>query len=261
MIASIVVPTYNRSDKLIETIESIEKNSFGRSKFEIIIVEDKSPDNTQEIVKELRKKHKNIVYKRNSENRGPAFSRNRGARISKGKYVFFTDDDCVVPGDWIEKYVKFFDENKDVGCVGGPLEAYRENFIARFERLKDKVLGINTRESKIGGREVSTGFTNNTAYRKEVFKNVGYFDENFKMPSGEDLEFKNRVAEKYKVALLPVKVKHNHEYDFDYLFAIMIKQGLEKRPPKKTWKKFLMLIFYSPLFLFKVISKIFRYRN
>jgi len=256
---SIIIPTYNRKEKLIDSILSIESQNYPKDKFEIIIIDDNSTDDTQKETRKLMKKYKNIRYQKNQRNLGPAASRNAGIRIAKGEYIFFTDDDCVVDKDWLISYINFFEKNKEIGGIGGPLIPIQSNLIARIEKFKDKILKIDMKKPKIGRDEIPVGFTSNVAYKKEVFKEVGYFNEKFKIPAGEDVELKKRVCKKFKIAFLPVIVWHNQEYNLNYLLNILFKQGLDINPQKKQFKKIVILFFSLPFLLFNVIKKILKY--
>ncbi len=259
MKVSVIIPSFNRGEKLIETVKSVESNDFLKKDFEIIIVNDCSTDNTQEVIKELIKEYPNIKTLTNKKNSGPAVSRNNGIKNASGEFVFFTDDDCIVPKDWIKSYLDFFKRNGEVYGAGGILEAKEKNFISSLEKFKDKILGIYYNKERIGNKEIKTGFTNNCAYRRKVFGEVGYFKENFKVPAGEDLEFCQRVAEKHKIAFVPIAVLHNHKYNWSYLSGLLYKQGLGEMPPKKN--RTLKLIIKSPKLIWNVTKKIFGYRK
>jgi glycosyltransferase involved in cell wall biosynthesis len=69
--------------------------------FEIVVVEDPPYDRTKEILDSF--KDRRIVYSRNPIFFGLSKTRNLCVRKAKGKYLFFTDDDCVVSKDWIEQ--------------------------------------------------------------------------------------------------------------------------------------------------------------
>lgn len=89
---SVIIPTFNRSDLLIETINSILNQSF--KDYELIAVNDGSTDNTKEILEGYGNKIK-VIHKANS---GAEKSRNAGADISKGEYLcFFDSDDLMFP--------------------------------------------------------------------------------------------------------------------------------------------------------------------
>ena len=259
MKCSVILPTYNRGKKLIETVESIEKNDFDKREFEIIVVNDCSTDATESVIRDLKKKYKNILALKNKKNGGPATTRNNGIKKAKGKLIFFTDDDCLVPKNWLKTYASFFEKNSAVYGAGGLLVAKKENWVSKLEKIKDKILGIDHKKIKIGGREIKTGFTNNCVYREEIFKEVGYFDENFKVPAGEDLEFNQKVSNKHRVAFIPIKVFHNHKYNMDYFLGLVWKQSLGEMPPKKG--KLVKLFPKIPKAILTIIKKVFRYRK
>lgn len=259
MKASVIVPSYNRGEKLISTIESIENNDFTKKDFEIIIINDCSTDNTSKVIKKLIKKYSNVRTLANKKNSGPAVSRNNGIKISRGSYIFFTDDDCIVPKDWIKSYLEFFKRHPEVYLAGGILKAKEKNLVSYMEKIKDRFLGIYYKKEKIGNKEVKTGFTNNCVYRKEVFKKVGYFKENFKVPAGEDLELSQRVSQKYKIAFIPIEVIHNHKYGWDYLSGLLYKQGLGEMPPKE--KRTINLIKKSPMLIWNIFKKTWGYQK
>lgn len=85
---SIVIPTYNRADFIVKTIQSILNQTY--SNFEIIVVDDGSTDNTEEIVKAIKDSRINYYKKENAE-RGAA--RNFGTQKAKGDYINFFDSD------------------------------------------------------------------------------------------------------------------------------------------------------------------------
>lgn len=259
-VLSAVIATYNRSKKLVDAVKSVEGGSFPKNKIEILIVDDCSTDNTKRVVEDLTKKYRNIKYLRTSRNSGPAAARNIGIKHSKGEYVFFTDDDCIVSKGALLKYVEFLNKNPKVAGIGGILVPASDNLIARIELIKDKVLGIDNKRFRVG-RDVPVGFTCNMIYRREIFRETGYFNENFKVPAGEDLELKQRVAKNHDLAVMPVIVKHNHDYNIDYLLSLLFKQGLDKTPPRGRFSKIFLIILYSPILFFKILKKTLKYRG
>src|SRR5258705_128554 len=93
---SVIIPTYNRTEFMTRTIQSVLDQTF--KSFEIIIVDDGSTDNTETILQPLIQQHSNISYfKKKNEERGAA--RNFGIMRAKGNYVTFLDsDDIFYPG-------------------------------------------------------------------------------------------------------------------------------------------------------------------
>lgn len=108
---SIVIPTYNRNTMLIEAIQSIQKQSY--QEIEIIIVDDCSTDNTEEIIKR-EVKDSRIRYFRNLKNMGPGYNRGFGVQQAHGEYIIFMDDDdYYIKNDFFEKAVTLFEDNSD----------------------------------------------------------------------------------------------------------------------------------------------------
>lgn len=259
---SVIIPTYNRAEKLRLAIGSIAANDFRSEPIEVIVIDDQSADQTPETIKQLQASIPlPLIYLRNDHNRGPAASRNRGIQSAKGRIIFFTDDDCIVPANWIRSYVEHLDANPAVFGIGGSLQPATKNWIATIEKIKDRALGIRMTQAVSGRQGIPVGFTNNLAYRAEVFSTMGYFNEAFNVPAGEDVDFKNRVIQEHDLAFLPIPVIHNHDYDIHYLVGLLFKQGLNRMPPKNPVLRSLLLLVLSPLLCINIIRKITQYHS
>lgn len=257
---SVIIPTYNRGDKITKAVESIEKNHYPKNKIEIIIIDDCSTDNTHDVILKLKTKYRNIKTLKTLKNSGPATTRNKGIKNSSGKYILFTDDDGILPNNLLKEYTDFLEKNKKVAGVGGGLKPFSNNIISKIELMKDRILGIADKSTAIG-RDLPVGFTSNMMYRKKVLNELGYFNEKFRAPAGEDFELRNRICKKYDLASMPIYILHNHDYDFNYLLNLMIKQGLHKNSPKSRFKKIIILIFNFPILVYNIIKKTLKYRQ
>lgn len=106
---SIIVPTYNASRFIEETIHSVLNQSF--QDWELIIIDDCSTDNTVQKLNEFRKIDQRIRVKVLDENSGAAIARNTGISMASGRYIAFLDsDDLWVPRK-LEKQLNFMKEN------------------------------------------------------------------------------------------------------------------------------------------------------
>lgn len=108
-IVSVIVPVYNTDKYLEECLESILNQTL--KDIEIICIEDKSTDNSLQILKEFSKKDDRIIIIENDENRGISFNRNKGMAYAKGKYISFIDSDDKLDKDAYEKLYNFIEEN------------------------------------------------------------------------------------------------------------------------------------------------------
>jgi len=101
---SVILPTYNRVDKLRLTLQSLKKQTF--KDFEVIICDDGSTDNTRELAGDFSKSL-NMKYVNNGHWGGPARPRNEGIKIAKGEYIAFLDSDDI----WYPNKLEFVKKN------------------------------------------------------------------------------------------------------------------------------------------------------
>lgn len=112
---SICLPAYNYAHFLPKAIESVLIQDF--KDYELIILDDVSPDNTQEIAMEYAKKDPRIRYILNEKNLGAIENCNKGVAVARGEYVaFLSADDFYLPG-WLQAGVDFLESNLDVDLV------------------------------------------------------------------------------------------------------------------------------------------------
>lgn len=107
---SVIVPTYNRAHIISRAIRSIF--SQGYDYIEVIIVDDASSDNTEEVVKAFQKD--NIIYRRLSNNSGASAARNEGINIAKGDFIAFLDSDDEWLSDMINRQLAIFKNNPTI---------------------------------------------------------------------------------------------------------------------------------------------------
>jgi len=110
---SVCIPTYNRAHYLVYAVESVLNQSY--SDFELVICDDASTDNTQEIVSQWNDSR--INYIRQAENVRRSRNMRSGFQVAKGDYfIKFDDDDALTP-DFLEKTVEILDKNNEIDFV------------------------------------------------------------------------------------------------------------------------------------------------
>jgi len=179
---SVIVPTYRCAPFIERCINSLLKQTMQNT--EIIIVNDASPDNIEEVIKNaFRKELSNgkIRYIKNPVNRGPSYSRNRGASIAKGKYVLFADgDDMYLPNHIETLYKTLKSGGYDV------IQLFTKIYIDENDKLI-----IHRRYPMLGRTWFILYMLNfQTTYiliSKETFFKQGGFAEDWKF--GEDFHF------------------------------------------------------------------------
>lgn len=205
-LVSIVIPTFRRPDALRETLEGLERLDYPANRYEVIVVDDGSGDETPEIVRDLQPRYASLVY-HGQENGGAARARNQGARLARGEVLIFLDDDMTVPSTLIRQHLAALD------CFGPCVVCGYREFAPRLaEALRQTPFGrfrmeVEPRqEGWEPDREVSdhlaencvphpTGAVtaNNFVIRRRDFYQLGGFDEEFPYAGYEDQEFSFRA--------------------------------------------------------------------
>lgn len=173
-LVSIIVPCYNQANYLQEALDSVLKQSY--EYWECIIVNDGSPDNTEEVALEWCAKDARFRYLY-KENGGLVDARNRGIRESIGRWIFPLDsDNCLAP-DYLKLAVEVIENNSDIGIV-----------YSRAEYIGDKtgewILPSYSFEELLKGNMIDSA----ALFAREDWERVGGYDP--KMIYGwEDWEF------------------------------------------------------------------------
>lgn len=114
---TVFIPCYNAERFISNTIESILLQTY--QDFEILIIDDGSTDNSVGIIENYAKRDSRIRIMYNNVNRGVAYTRNRGIKEARGKYLATMDADDVAVPTRLEKEVQYLDSHKTVGVVSG----------------------------------------------------------------------------------------------------------------------------------------------
>lgn len=189
---SVVVPTYDRERSIGACIEALRRQTH--RDLEIIVSDDCSRDATVAVARAIADPRVRVL--RADSNRGPAAARNAAVREASGEIVFFTDDDVLVPSDWIETGLRYFADPACVGIEGRVVyvgESYRPHYAERIVENE--------------GREYMTA---NMAYRRAVLLDAGLFDESLRVY--EDFELAKRVMRLGHIAYAPdMVVTHSQD--------------------------------------------------
>ena len=111
---SIIVPVYKAMDYIGCTIKNVQEQTYRN--FELILVDDASPDDSYKIIEEMARHDDRIRLIRKEKNEGAASARNTGIDASRGRYIAFLDADDVWKKDKLEKELSFM-HKKDAGFV------------------------------------------------------------------------------------------------------------------------------------------------
>ena len=113
---SIVIPVFNQFLFTQACLASLQEHQ-GTERFEVIIVDDCSTDETAETIPQIQ----GVVYLRNEKNSGFIASCNRGAETARGKYLVFLNNNTLVKPGWLSALLDTFTEQPRTGIVGSKL--------------------------------------------------------------------------------------------------------------------------------------------
>ena len=192
---SIILPTYNRAYIIEKAIQSVLNQTY--QDFELIIVDDGSTDNTEEIIKKLQEKDKRIRYIKLETNKGAAAARNEGIKIAHGKYITFQDSDDEWLPEKLEKQMKIFETTpEDIIVYTG---FWR---IDGDEKTYIPDINISNREGNIHKELLKRNFigTPSILLLKKNLEKIGMFDENLSRLQDWDLAI--RLSKYYNFKLI-----------------------------------------------------------
>jgi len=172
---SFMIPAYNEEKTIADTLKHIFDMGY-KNIIEVIVINDKSSDNTLKIVKKLKKQYPKIKILNNKKNLGKAGSLNRALKIVKGELVGVVDADSYPSSDSIGKMVGYFDDEK-VGAVTSPVVVRnRDKFFEKLQAIEYKVIAFSRKLlDYVDAIYVTPGPL--ALYRRKALLDINGFDE------------------------------------------------------------------------------------
>ncbi len=178
---SVVIPTYNRWWILERSLEALFNQAYPKDRYEIVLVDDGSTDDTKHMVESLSPACE-FKYLRNTRRIGIPRTRNRGIGKAQGKYIIFTDSDIIVVPNFIEQHMDYHKKYPNVMVSGG---------LIRVQNLEQ----IGKKRKSIFDLSLSPFDTANVSVQKERILAVGGFDEDLLAYGWQDLELGYRLKQ------------------------------------------------------------------
>jgi GT2 family glycosyltransferase len=223
---SVIIAAYNRRQELQELLDSLAHQTISPDRFEIIVVDDGSTDDTLFCLKTLVDSGTENLFFYYQKNQGPGAARNRGMSMAAGDVFAFIDTDCRPLPDWLEELSRPFAGTR-VGAAGGA-EEYDEQGTA----LQRAIHICMTSAVTTGGLRGKTGVTLaryyprtfNMAISREAYEKTGGFKPLY---HGEDIElsFRIRQAGLELVFNERAKVQHRRRDSLGGFFRQVLEMG------------------------------------
>jgi glycosyltransferase involved in cell wall biosynthesis len=189
---SVVIPTYNRWRQLGQCLEAVLQLQAPAGGFEVVVVDDGSDDDSQGVLQawcqQFAERGIDLLAVR-QPNAGPAAARNRGASLAGGRWLAFTDDDCLVEPGWLWELERVFTHQPESLVGGSILNLLADNpFACASQDLLDYLYAAG-----LDGRFSLPFFGSaNLALSAEGFARLGGFDHHYTRAASEDREICDR---------------------------------------------------------------------
>ena len=194
---SVIIPTYNSSTTIGETLQSVFKQTY--SDFEILLINDGSTDDLMEVLNDFKDSRLQILF---YENGGLSAARNRGIDRASGDYLIFLDADDLWSLDKLESHVNALDNARKTNPKAGVVYSWsyflddvtNACYVNHPKPYEGDVL-----VDILGSNFVTSG--SNPMITREAINSVGYFNDDFKGAS--DWEYWIRLAQQWNYILIP----------------------------------------------------------
>ena len=191
---SIVLPTYNRLEQLKQVIAGLEKQTYPRADFEVVVVSDGSSDGTDQYLTSLETDLQLVPVLQ--ENQGPSAARNHGVARATGELVIFIDDDVVPAECLIATHVETHEQSPESIVVIGPMLTPPDFDMAPWVRWEQAML-LKQYEAMKAKRLLPTArqfYTGNASVERRHINAAGGFDTTFLR--AEDVELGYRLEDR-----------------------------------------------------------------
>jgi glycosyltransferase involved in cell wall biosynthesis len=194
--ASVVVPTWNRSDVLGTCVRALLAQDYPPDRYEVLVVDDGSTDATATVLQAMQREASpdgpDLRLFR-QPHRGPNAARNIGFAEAKGDPICVVDDDDDIPPSWLRAIVGGALRNPDAGCLGGPIRL-------RFEGRPPRMCGkesIGEGELDLGDEEheVDHVWSGNMAVRRATLDDIGAFRDDLRLLGHTEAEWVRRLRD------------------------------------------------------------------
>jgi glycosyltransferase involved in cell wall biosynthesis len=196
MLVSVLIVTRNEEKYIIECIKSIESQFSVGTDWELIIVDGKSTDKTVTLASEYLGQNADYPYQiLSNPDKILATGWNMGIEAAKGKYIIRPDAHAILYPGYIGEGITTLDDKPEVGSVGGVLKTLSKGFWSDLIKVAlSSKIGVGDSSFRIGAKSGYKDTVVYGLYRKEVFDNVGMFNE--VLQKHQDTEFHARLLKK-----------------------------------------------------------------
>lgn len=188
---SVVITTYNRADLLSATLRGLLAQEAEGVRYEIVVVDNNSTDNTRQVVQSFRAQENPVLRYVFEPRQGVSQGRNTGVAAARASIVAFTDDDVVPTPGWVAQIKRAFDEHKQIGFLGGKIlpewQSPPPGWLTKDHWWPLALLDRGDEPFYVNAANPLCLPTANAAFRAELLARIGPFSEEFSTREDHEL--------------------------------------------------------------------------
>ena len=201
---SVIIVNYNGKKLLENCLESLFKTDYNN--FEVILVDNNSTDGSMEFV---TKNYPNVIVIKLDSNKGFAEPNNIGAKIAKGEYLLFLNNDTVTTTNFISEMVKVLEKDEKIAICQSLLLKPDGNIDSSGDFIDKMGIVYNSKTKTDEIKEISSARGASMLIRKKIFDKLGGFDEKFFFSFEDvDLGWRSWILG-YKVVIVPNSIVYH----------------------------------------------------
>ena len=185
------MPVYNEEKYIDNCIKSLLNQDYSIEKIEWIFIDGCSKDRTKDIISEYINKYPKLIYLIDNPNKTVPFAMNLGIKKARGKYIVRMDAHAEYASDYISKCIYYL-QKTGADNVGGVLETKSNGFVgSTVAMMLSSKFGVGNSQFRTNGKSGYVDTVPFGAFRRDVFKKYGYYDE--RLTRNQDNEMNYRI--------------------------------------------------------------------
>jgi cellulose synthase/poly-beta-1,6-N-acetylglucosamine synthase-like glycosyltransferase len=259
-LVSITIPCRNEVNYIGNLLESILRSDYDKNLIEVFIVDGMSDDGTRELInRDYLSKYDNIKILDNTKKKTP-YAFNLGIKKSIGEIVVILGARHIVSSNYISEVVEVLRKRKEIGCVGGIVHNIYENKTSEIiSKSMASPFGIGFNNFRSITKDAYVDTIGSPAFRKSIFEELGYFDENLTRNQDDDFSFRLKKAG-YNILLKSnISIQYSVRASFNKLFKQYKQYGYwkvfvnKKHKTVTTLRQLFPLIFLLSFLVFPLL--------
>jgi len=187
---SVVIPCRNEEDFILRCLDSVFNSDYPGELIEVLVCDGKSDDKTPSLVQEYANQKRGVSYLVNEKITTP-YALNLGITNSQGEVIIILGAHTELATNYISECLAVLNQMPDVWCVGGVLHnVSSDELTASVSLAMSSPFGVGNAHFRTGAKDGYVDTVAFGAYRNEVFKKIGLFDEDLARNQDDEFNFR-----------------------------------------------------------------------